>query len=387
MFNILLALTAGILIGWNFHSFFMALNPPQILRNDFNLSHKQPVKSNKDINCTKNKKDIEDKNQTIKTAPPVTFRSLLNNNLFSDAMAFYLKAEDSDRINYKRNLDSFFQDKIFINSREAILQLKEYLTIEPNNLKTKLQLVEAYQIIEDNNRAIELLIKLLNESHSVIEQEQFHKEIIKTSKIHIDKLIKDEKNEQLVAFLEKYMEYEFNTTFYTFSLAKHYLRTKEYPLATKLLKEIEFDEEYGEKAKTILKQIEQKKNSQEEYTHKFPLIKEGEHFLIEVNIDEVPLKLLLDTGASYTLIDEGKLSSLTIIEEEVTLQTPAGNIISKIEEVQNFKIKDLELKEFKVVTTPFKQKNADGLLGMNFFKRFKFKIDQEKNLLLLLEKK
>ncbi len=50
-------------------------------------------------------------------------------------------------------------------------------------------------------------------------------------------------------------------------------------------------------------------------------------------------------------------------------------------------VRYLELKEFEFVTTPFKQRSADGLLGMNFFKRFKFKIDQEEGVLYLKKKK
>jgi len=144
--------------------------------------------------------------------------------------------------------------------------------------------------------------------------------------------------------------------------------------------------EYGEKAKALLEKIEKIKAKKADYTYKFPLIKEGEHFLISVVIDEIPLKLLLDTGASYTLIDEDKLSSSTILEEEITLQTPTGEIHTKLQQAQNFRVEELELKEFKLVTSPFKQESADGLLGMNFFKQFKFKIDQEEKILYLSKK-
>jgi predicted aspartyl protease len=386
MFNILLALVAGILIGWNFHSFFIALNPPKILRSDFNLSSKPTIEVHSKVESNSGIEKSET-NQTIKKNTPLTFNSLLKNNLFSDAMRLYIKSEDKKKSIYRDQLESFFQRKIFRNKKEAISQLNEYLEIEPKNIETKLQLIEAYQKVEEFDKALEILITLLNNSESAVEQEQYHKEIIKISQIYIDKLINDEKFQQLIAFLEIYIEYEFNTTFYTFTLAKHYVDTKEYPLAEKLLKEIEFDEEYGERAKTLLKKIKNKKSSEEEYRYKFPLIKEGEHFLIEVNIDEIPLKLLLDTGASYSLINENKLSSLTIIEEEITLQTPTGNIISKLQQAQSFKIEELEIKEFKLISLPFKQQNADGLLGMNFFKKFQFKIDQEKGILYLLKKK
>jgi tetratricopeptide (TPR) repeat protein len=384
MFNLLLALTAGILIGWNFHSFFKALTPPKILRDDFNLSQKTAL-SKVESNTTIETKEL---NTTIKKplSLPISFEMQLKKNLFSDAMRVYQESEEERKVVYREELERFFHDKIMLHPKEATVQLKEYIDIEPNNQKSQQQLVELYQQEKAYDKAIAIVMELLNHSNSAVEQEQYHKEIIRISQIYIDTLIKEEKFQQLIAFLEKQMEYEFGTTFYTFTLAKHYSDTKEYPLAKKLLKEIEFDEEYGERAKALLKKIENQESVKEEYNYQFPLIKEGEQFLLEVTIDDTPLKLLLDTGSSYTLIDETKLPSLTIIDDEVTLQTPAGAITSKLQETQIFKIKDLELKSFKVVTTPFKQQGADGLLGMNFFKQFKFKIDQEKGVLYLHNK-
>jgi len=384
MFNIILALTAGILIGWNFHSFFISLSPPKILRDDFNLSSKTKTTPIKQVKIIK----IEESNITTKkNIEPVTFDSLLNKNLFQNAMRLYKDAKEEEKKIYRGTLQSFFEDKIYSNSKEATVQLNEYLKIEPKNIQTSLQLVETYKILKEYDKALALLKKLLENSNSAIEQEMLNKEIIKNSKIYIDELNKAEKFQQLIAFLEEQIEYGLNTAFYTFTLAKHYTnRKKAYPLAIKLLKEIEFDEEYGEKAKALLEKIEKIKAKKADYTYKFPLIKEGEHFLISVVIDEIPLKLLLDTGASYTLIDEDKLSSSTILEEEITLQTPTGEIHTKLQQAQNFRVEELELKEFKLVTSPFKQESADGLLGMNFFKQFKFKIDQEEKILYLSKK-
>jgi predicted aspartyl protease len=378
MFNLLLTLVAGILIGWNFHSFYLALDAPQIIKYDINFSQTEIEKPKKEPLLA------IDRNSTKKTKKePISFYTLLEKNLFSDAMSLYMNANEKRLITYRSALEGFFHDKSIKNPKETILQLIEYLDIEAENKTTQLQLVETYKSIKEYDKAIHLLIKFIDKSHSVIEQEKLNKEIIKTSQIYIDELNKTEKFEQLIAFLEEHIEQGLNTPFYTFTLAKHYVETNEYPLAIKFLKEIEFDEEYGEKAKTLLEKIKSKKILDKEYAYKFKLIKRNEHFLINVSINNIPLQLILDTGASYSLIDEDKITSLTLIEESITLQTPAGEITSKLQEAEIFKIEGLELENFKLVTTTFKQKPADGLLGMNFFKRFKFKIDQEKGLLYL----
>jgi predicted aspartyl protease len=380
MFNIILALIAGILIGWNFHAFFISLNPPQILREDFNLS--------KTI-ITSPKKHLfkESNSSTKKTLVPITFNSLLNNKHFEKALKKYEQSNEAKKIIYREIIQRFFEKNIYSNAKEASVQLHEYLKIEPQNIQANLQLVEAYKTLKEYDKVLALLRNLLENSNSAIEQEMLNKEIINNSKIYIDELNRTERFQQLIAFLEEQIEYGLNTAFYTFTLAKHYTNTKKaYPIAIKLLKEIEFDEKYGEKAKALLKKIEIIQTEKENYTYHLPLIKEGEHFLIYVTIDEVPLKLFLDTGASYTLIDEEKLSSLTLLENDITLQTPAGEMHSKLQQAQSFKIEELELKEFKLMTTSFKQRTADGLLGMNFFKQFKFKIDQEEGVLYLSSK-
>ena len=389
MFNIILALMAGILIGWNFHSFFMALTPPQILKSDINISQanmstpkKEPLK---EINNSSIKRSIEaiEINKTIPKPIVISFYTLLNNHLFSDAMALYSDANNQNRTLYRSALESYFQENIVTQPTESLIQIKEYLNIEPKNKTTKLQLIELYSTLKEYDKAIHLLLKLVENSNSAIEQEKLNKNIVKTSQIYIDELNQLHKFKQLIAFLEEHIEYGLNSPFYTFTLAEYHVKMKEYPLAIKLLKEIEFDEEYGEKAKELLQKIETKQLTEKTYSHKISLSKVGKEFLIDVTINETPLTLLLDTNANFTLIDEEKLSSLKLIEEEITL---TGDITSKLQEVQSFKIDDIELKDFQLVTTAFKGRKADGLLGMNFFKKFKFQIDQEAGMLYLEEK-
>ena len=399
MFNILLALIAGVFIGWNFHSFFQALTPPTILNTDINISSPKQtqtlkVKSieiKKENNISKTQKVEKflkriDGNQTDEKPIPVTFYTLLNNGLYSDSLSLYQEEGKEKQKLYRLTLESYFQDKIMMHSNEAIIQLKEYIELEPKNIKSKQQLIQAYIQIKEYDKAIHLLIKRIENTSSAEEQEKLSQKITHTSQSYIDELTKNKNFQQLVAFLKEHIQYGFNVPFYTFTLAKYYVKNQEHLLAVKLLKEIEFDDEFGEQAKKLLEQIKDKKINQEEYQYQLPLIKEGEHFLINVNIDETPLKLLLDTGASYTLINENRLSSLTLIDDEITLETPAGNISSRLQQAQSFKIENLELTEFKLITSPFNQAHADGLLGMNFFKQFNFKIDQEKGMLYLREK-
>ncbi|CAA6817254.1 MAG: Unknown protein, partial [uncultured Sulfurovum sp.] len=224
------------------------------------------------------------------------------------------------------------------------------------------------------------------ETASATEVESLHLNLISTSKSHVEELKASKNLLKLLSFLKERIEIGIKVPFYTYTLAQYYVNIQEYTLATQVLKELEYDEEYGEKAKNLLKEIEEKIVQNQEYTHQLVLNKVGEHFTITVHVNHEPLTLLLDTGATLTMVNEEKISSLTILKENITLNTVGGEIHAQLQEADTFSVGDIELEKFQIVTSPFEQKNADGLLGMNFFKRFKFKIDQEAGLLYLGKK-
>lgn len=396
MFNLLLALMVGILIGWNFNAFYSALSAPNIIQNEINISTSSSIEpSEKNISKEKIEKLIEKTKvesnitSTIKTLKrptntieTTTFYTLLNQNLFSDAMALYLDATIKDLKLYRVALKKYFQEKSEINPEEAIKEMLEYIELEPEHKSTKLQLLETYKSIEAYQKAIYLLDELI-ESSNPSELEELESNLLRSSHDYIIFLKKSKNFQLLNDFLVERIEHGLHLPFYTYHLAKYDVEMQKFDSAIKLLRDLEFDEEYGEKAKSLLLQIEKSTTQELEYIHKFPLTKKGSHFTINVSINNTPLTLLLDTGATITMVNEEKLSSLTMISEDITLQTAGGEISGQILEAERFNLGDIELENFKVTTSAYKQKDADGLLGMNFFKEFKFKIDQDEQILYL----
>jgi len=307
MFNLLLALIAGLVIGWNFHAFFMQLSPPNILKNDINSN--QEEKESVPINIIRKpviqkvpqkievvQKEIRTdndqvpmlKNDTLKND---TFNSLLQDNLFSDAISLYIDANEAKLLFYQSILIEYFETEVTKNPQKALEEMLEFQEIEPSERRVEM---ESLNEIEDNN--------------------------------------------------------------------------------------------YQEKSQILLKLIKEEMERNNEYTHEIALKKLGEHFAVEVSINNQSITLLLDTGATLTMIDEAKLdSSLKLIKENIRLSTAGGKISAKLQEAEHFSLGNIELENFQLVTSNFKQNGADGLLGMNFFKKFKFKIDQEEAILYLSE--
>ena len=353
MLNLLLALSLGIIIGWTFHAFFNELGTPNIIRNDINISmnkavlttsplksetKKTPLSAPKEQNLSQQK--IQ---KTVKKKEKVDhFYKLLNRGLFSDAMALYLEAPEKKVTLYRLKLLEYFQNKSKTDTPLAITQMHEFIDLEP-----------------EHEEIAQLLVKTLSSSKN------YH---------------------ELVTFLEEQIARSSSPAFYTYRLAEYYVEVQNYIKAIELLKEIEFNEDFGEKAKALLEQINKKIEEAKEYAYTIPLKKSGEHFTVDVTVNDTPLTLLLDTGATLTMINEDKLPSLTVVQENIALQTAGGEINAQLQEAEKLSVGELELQRFQLVSSSFQQKNADGLLGMNFFKQFKFKIDQENEVLYLSRK-
>lgn len=399
MFNLLLTLMFGIFIGWNFNAFYSALNAPQIIQNEINISQNKPIEEKiKELSQEKEhkKETIEPQaflstvQAEVQTSPvpteTISFDTLLQEHLFSDAMALYLDANESTLLLYRATLEEYFEQKRQSSPKDALREMLEYIDLEPEHKITSLQLVEVYKKLEQYNKAIEVLSELLENSNSS-EHEKLHTNLLNSSQTYIELLQNAQNFEELQVFLEERIEYGLDVPFYTYALAQYYINLEKYDSATKLLKELEFDEAYGEKANNLLRQIEKGQIETEEYIYKIPLIKNGEHFSLEVMIDNTPLILLLDTGATLTMVNEDKLSSLTMINDHIILKTAGGEIPAQLQEADTFSVGEIELHHFQITTSAFKQEKADGLLGMNFFKAFQFKIDQENAMLYLSKKK
>ena len=386
MFNLLLALISGILIGWSFHAFFMELNAPNILKNEINISaseKKEQIIEPLKIKAVTNKKEIISTPKELNTTSQLNpFYVLLEKGLFSDAMALYIDASEQQHILYRDYIKNYFNMKSKKNPNKAITQMLEFIELVPEERSISMQLLELYKEQKAHQKAISFIIKLID-SATASELDTLYSDLIKISQSYIDELKTTKNFQTLVAFLEKHIELGVQSSFYIYTLAEYDVEIKKYIEATQLLKEIEFDEHYGEKAKNLLELINEKLMKNKEYAHKIPLKKEGDHFTVEVNIDNTPLTLLLDTGATLTMVNENKISSLALIKENIILETAGGDLNAQLQEAKVFSIGDINLEKFQVVSSSFEQANADGLLGMNFFKEFKFKIDQDEEVLYL----
>jgi predicted aspartyl protease len=378
MFQTVLLLIIGVLIGWNFHIYFMALKPKATFKSQNNTLEKKYIQEE----CKLKTVIMKDKeqNNSLKNKD-IPFKKLLDSGNFNDAMAFYLEANNEQLKEYKLILKVYFYDKGRLFPKKTIDEILYYIDIEPQATDIKIYLAKLYQDIGRYQKAIDLLLDLKN-SQDMDNIKKINSSLNQTIENYITKLTKNHDFTTLISLLENIIAQESNNQQYIIQLAQLYYKLDNYSMAKELLEEIDSDSTYSPKAKIILTNIEQKERELEQYTNQIPLTKIGSQYGINVNINNTPLTLLLDTGATYTLVDSDKIPNL-IIKEQIILNTAGGEIIAGVAVANNLIVDGIEFKDFNLTVANFKREGVDGLLGMNFFEKFDFKIDQTRQLLYI----
>ena len=394
MFQIVLSLIVGVFIGWNFHLFYISLEPKNIMLSqiykaktfDETILPKAVSEENnistipqKILNLklvdkriilkeTEKNSSITDNHTLPNSLNSSYFQALLKENNFSDAMAFYMEGTPKEVKSYQLILKVYFYDKASISPNETIEYLLQYIEIEPQNLDIQLYLAKLYREQSEFEKSINFLFELQN-SHQDKNLQRITSDLDTSIERYITKLNESKSISKLIIFLDNIISKSTTPQKYIIRLAELYKSLEIYDKAQELISEIENDSTYTNRAINILREIQERQIESEQYHHKIPLNKSGAHFTINLTINNTPLTLILDTGASYTFVDIDKIPNLED-GREISLNTAGGDIIGELYLTQSLIVQDIELTDFKITVSPFTHQSADGLLGMNFFEKF-----------------
>ena len=122
----------------------------------------------------------------------------------------------------------------------------------------------------------------------------------------------------------------------------------------------------------------------------FPLVKQSAHYLIDGQLDNHEITLLIDTGASISVLSqwffEQKASQFkSEFIRHAPFDTAGGRVEAPIYRFESFAIGEYRVRDIEFVVMQLSQKGgiSQGLLGMNFLKHFAFQIDQDQQYLIL----
>ena len=123
-----------------------------------------------------------------------------------------------------------------------------------------------------------------------------------------------------------------------------------------------------------------------------PFEKRGQVVVVEVMLNNsVPARLVVDTGATYTMISAATAKELSIdphrVPRTMPFQTANGVIQAPLTNLESVTVGGMEIKNLTAaIHDAVPSAQVAGLLGLNFLSNFRLDIDTEKGI-LHLEKK
>jgi clan AA aspartic protease (TIGR02281 family) len=123
-----------------------------------------------------------------------------------------------------------------------------------------------------------------------------------------------------------------------------------------------------------------------------PFEKRGQVVVVEVMLNNsVPARLVVDTGATYTMISAATAKELSIDPQRaprtMPFQTANGVIQAPLTNLESVTVGGMEIKNLTAaIHDAVPSAQVAGLLGLNFLSNFRLDIDTEKGI-LHLEKK
>lgn len=313
------------------------------------------------------------------------FNSLLNQKKYKSALLIYANNANNDTIyKYQKALFSYIKSKVLQKNSEVKKLIQSFLKLEYDNPTALYHLSTIYFNEYEYKKSILLLYKIKD----VYVKEQLKKDISKKLNQYITSYLKyldhQKNSQQKIDFLLFLSDKEPENEKYQYLLAKLYLDLKYYEKSKYIFESIGTDYLYRNKIVEFLALINKKITLQEKFNKKIFLQKKGTHFFVHAMINNTTkVKLLIDTGASLTLIDTKILASLDINDfENINLNTANGTVLAKLTKVDNFAIDNFDFDNFEISISSLNS-DFDGLLGMNYLKNFDFYIDQDDAILYL----
>jgi len=375
-------LIAGWLLGWHSHQYWSVRNvsPPTELQRGSGLpggaaSNRVQVRQ-------------EDGHGADKPGSPESpaFEELLLTGQYQHAIQLF-NAQDSQpgREQYRttliQHLNTLLRVKDYLHADQI---LSAYLNEEYRDVDVLLLRARLYWLQGHHIQAIETLYDAKSYEYrtphiALITQR------IRTYVADYDRQLQNTDEQQTRLVLYEYLvQVEPDHSPYFIALARTQLSQNRLDEARQSLFLVESDPRVSDEARQLLSQIEDTVTFSQANQISIPLIRQGEHFLIDARInDRVAVRLLIDTGASMTVLREDILLAAGIFKPaRSSLQlfsTANGLVEGAVYRLDNLSIGDQNVANIEVAALGLASlHSADGLLGMNFLKHFKFFIDQSK---------
>jgi clan AA aspartic protease (TIGR02281 family) len=360
---------------------FTQLAAKESQKNKINVKSKAKTISNSSDN-TQNAEHIVNR---IKIA--LKANDYFNANYLIHALVNEQPAELSKiRLYWLQKTKALIQQKLFTHAEDSI---NAYLAFQGDDLDFLYQQVDLYWQQQLPLLAIKHAYEVQYHQYNraeVHESVNVARDLVQQK---VDVLIKNNHWLELRSLIEEVLLFDAGSLKLQWIFARAQYQLGEYEYARNAIEPLLNQPNYKIKASVLLADIEAALRKPQS----IPLSRQGEHFIVQALVnDTFNVSLMLDTGASISLLSESAFDELSqysdvVYIKDLNLNTAGGTVTASIYQVAEFSIQGYVVNDFIFAVSPsYTNDHNDGLLGMNFLKAFDFHIDQNNGLLILKNK-
>jgi len=348
-------------------------------------SVKDSVKHNAKDSNIESTKNLQELVNNIKNA--INTKDYFNASYLMNTLANEHKAELSNvRLFWLHDTKDLIQGKLFDHAENSI---NAYLAFEPDDVDFLYQQVDLYW----QQQLPLLAIKYAYEAQYHVSNENKIRDAVNFARAlvqqQVDVLIKSNHWQELSDLVENVYLFDPQDHNLQWLTARVQYQLGQFEYARNIIKPLLNQPNFKIKAQALLAEIEAALRNPQS----IPLSRQGEHFIVQAIINNTfNLSLMLDTGASISLISKSAFEALSqnldvAYIKDLTLNTAGGAVTASIYQVTEFAIQGYLVHDFVFAVSPsYLNEGNDGLLGMNFLRHFDFHIDQNNSLLILKSK-
>ena len=176
-------------------------------------------------------------------------------------------------------------------------------------------------------------------------------------------------------------------------LARRYIQIGDLGVAAAWLQEVDPHGKQAVQRERLGFHIERQLEQVTGFESRVSIQRLGRHYTVDVTIingyDEVDFRLIIDTGASFTLLTPEAAERLDIVVDDIErhqrLATPGGLVDAPLYQIEALAVGQEIVWDLPIAIVPLGTRGGliDGLIGMDFLGKFDFKIDQDNQELTL----
>lgn len=298
-------------------------------------------------------------------------------------------ASEAEVISIRRlwlsHAESLINNQDYLAAQQALMNYLDFSSEEADFHYLMLQVLQAQEFFDE---AIKYAYNIQYYLYEPIQRDKSILQARKLAQNEIDKLLAFKNWEQLSLFLNELISLDPEYLLFYWRAAQAEFEQGAYELAIDNLQPLFDSANFNVRARKLEKQI----LALQQAAFEVPLQKQGEHYIVSGLInDDVNVNLLIDTGASISLLSYetfnniAQQQALTYIKS-IQVNTAGGNVTADLYQVPVFAIDEFAVENMLFAVSRYYESDNDGLLGMNYLRRFKFSLNQNTHTLSLENK-